>query len=610
MMIENSIKPRRPQTTKGSRRSPRNYAKWRVATLVGVYLLFVLHFVHWKLAGRTLAPLELNEVMYTLELGIVTAGFLFMVVAMLATVVFGRFFCSWGCHILALEDLAAWLLEKVRIHPKPIRSRVLRWVPFGAMVYMFVWPQVSRQLAGTPMPALHLQTDSQGWASFLTTNFWRNLPGPGVTVATFLVCGFLIVYMLGTRGFCTYACPYGALFRIADRFAPGRIVAAGDCSRCGKCTAVCQSHVLVHRELVAFGRVVDPACLKDLDCVAACPEGVVQYGIGKPAFLTIGATNKVARPRYDFSAGEEAFVAATFVGTLLIFRGLYNLLPFLLTLALGGILSYGMVMFARHFSRRELRFNNVTLKSANRFTRAGWCYCAGSVLIIALTGHSAFIRYHEFQGMRFAEQATMAGVALGSAENRLRLQAGIGHLEFCNSWGLVSSSEQLEKLGELHGRLATVHANSNDLSVALNHLQRATTLRPDHAPTHYNYGVILAASGRKAEAIHEYRRSLSLDPSDAEVHNNLGYVLADAGEFGGAIGHLSQAIQLQPRYAPPYFNLGRIFLSMGRRAEALKLLNTASKLDSSYTPYISELLGIDSHDGGSDYRPGQSGRSP
>lgn len=608
-MIDNSIKPRRPQNTKGSRRRPRNYAKWRVATLVGVYLLFVLHFVHWKLAGRTLAPLELNEVMYTLELGIVTAGFLFMVVAMLATVMFGRFFCSWGCHILALEDLAAWLLERARIHPKPIRSRVLRWVPFGAMVYMFVWPQVSRLLAGTPMPALHLRTDSQGWASFLTTNFWRNLPGPGVTVATFLVCGFLIVYMLGTRGFCTYACPYGALFRIADRFAPGRIVAAGDCSRCGKCTAVCHSHVLVHRELVTFGRVVDPACLKDLDCVAACPESVVQYGIAMPAILTIGVTDKVARPRYDFSAGEETFIAATFVGTLLIFRGLYNLLPFLLTLALGGILSYGLVMFARHFTRRELRLNNIILKSANRLSRAGWCFCAGSVLIIALTCHSAFIRYHEFQGMRFAEQPTMAGVSVGSAENRLRLQAGIGHLEFCNSWGLVSSHEQLEKLGELHGMLATVHADSNDLPVALYHLQRATSLRPDHAPTHYNYGVILAASGRKADAIREYRRSLRLDPSDAEVHNNLGYILAEAGEFGLAIEHLSQAIRLQPRYAAPHFNLGRVLLSMDSRAEAQGLFDIATKLDSSYTPFVNELLGVDSHEGRLVDRPVQAGRS-
>ena len=77
----------------------------------------VAHIVHWKLAGRTLAPLELNEVMHTLELGIVTAGFILMALLVLATFVFGRFFCSWGCHILALEDASTWLLEKVGIRP-------------------------------------------------------------------------------------------------------------------------------------------------------------------------------------------------------------------------------------------------------------------------------------------------------------------------------------------------------------------------------------------------------------------------------------------------------------------------------------------------------------
>ena len=37
-----------------------------------------------------------------------------------ATAIFGRFFCSWGCHILALEDLCAWILGKLGVRPRPI----------------------------------------------------------------------------------------------------------------------------------------------------------------------------------------------------------------------------------------------------------------------------------------------------------------------------------------------------------------------------------------------------------------------------------------------------------------------------------------------------------
>src|SRR3990170_181184 len=83
------------------------YERWRAVALASVYLLFGVHIAHWRLAGTTLAPLELNEVMYTLEAGVVTAGFLLMATLAVGTTIFGRFFCSWACHILALEDLCA-----------------------------------------------------------------------------------------------------------------------------------------------------------------------------------------------------------------------------------------------------------------------------------------------------------------------------------------------------------------------------------------------------------------------------------------------------------------------------------------------------------------------
>jgi polyferredoxin len=196
-------------------------------TLGAVYLLAGLHFAHWRVAGRTLAPLELNEVLHTLHLGIVTAGFLFMAVVLLATVIVGRFFCSWACHILALQDLAAWLLARVGIHPKPLRSRALAWVPFATMAYLFVWPQVARVAAGEPAPHLRVVSGASGWTSFVTDDMWRNLPSPAMALLTFAVCGFVIVYVLGSRSFCTAVCPYGVLFGAADRVAPGRIVAAG-----------------------------------------------------------------------------------------------------------------------------------------------------------------------------------------------------------------------------------------------------------------------------------------------------------------------------------------------------------------------------------------------
>ncbi|MBE7505525.1 MAG: tetratricopeptide repeat protein [Planctomycetia bacterium] len=587
---------RHPRASSQARTAPkRDYSRWRALTLASVYVLMVIHVVHWKLAGRTLAPLELNEVMYTLELGIVTAGFVFMAVAMLATLIFGRFFCSWGCHILALEDLAGWLLGKLRIRPMPIRSRMLRWVPLSAMLYMFVWPQIARLLAGQPMPIMHVRSDAQGWASFVTDNFWRNLPGPGVALLTFFVCGFVMVYMLGSRGFCTYACPYGALFGIADRLAPGRIVARGDCSRCGKCTAACQSHVLVHKELVAYGRVIDPACLKDLDCIAACPEGRVGYGMAKPSILSLPVKGAVPRLAYDFSWPEEILIALVFLASLLIFRGLYGIVPFLLTLAVGGILAYFTILACRLTSRPFVRLNNFHLKQRGRLTKSGWAFATSALAMAGFTAHSALIRYHEFQADRLFASAQHDFARSGAFTNSAEVQDAIQHFEFARSWGILDRPEQATKLADLHAGLGRSLADSREFEDALRHLEAASALRPENAPDSYNLAVVLSAAGLSDRAIAEYRRTTRLAPTDPDAQNNLGLLLASHGDFAAAVHHLELAIRLRPDFALPHFNLGRIHLTRGDEQAAIRQFQAAVSMDPNLAPVVSELVQADRH---------------
>ena len=79
--------------------------------------------------GKTISPIEPSETMHTLQKGFVNAGFIFFALAILATLIFGRFVCDRGCHILALQDLCGWLLKKMGLHPKPFRSRLLVYIP-------------------------------------------------------------------------------------------------------------------------------------------------------------------------------------------------------------------------------------------------------------------------------------------------------------------------------------------------------------------------------------------------------------------------------------------------------------------------------------------------
>jgi tetratricopeptide (TPR) repeat protein len=593
-----------------------NYSRWRAGTLTLVYLLVAAHVAHWKLTGKTLAPLELNEVMYTLELGIVTAGFIFMTVAALSVAIFGRFFCSWGCHILALEDLCAWLLKKVGIRPKPIRSRVLLFVPPAAMFYMFFWPQLSRIIAGRPLSNLHVLSDGEGWASYMTTNFWRNLPGPWIIVITFAICGFAIVYFLGSRGFCTYACPYGAAFALIDRLAPGRIKLKGHCVQCATCTSVCQSHVRVHEELAAFGKVVNPACMKDLDCVAACPQGVLGYGFTQPAILRSRSTPR-PRVKYDFTWAEDFLMLIVFLATLLIFRGLYGTVPFLMTLALGGILAYLSVLCLRIATRNDVRLNNYQLKRTGQLTGQGKVFAASSLLLGLFVFHSALIRYHEACGERALNECRALAREKPAAALAEVAAAGIEHLKSCERWGLFTSPL-------LNRGLAELYQVSDRPGDAEPYLRRVIAESPNELPMRLALGRLYARLGRMEQALPwlteiasarepseamaaqfahlrcdanellgevyfqrgdfvrakgAYESALADQPRSAAANQGLGELLAGEGRLRQAAEQFRAAIASRPDLAPAHYNLAVMLAAQGRQAEAIKEYREALSLE-------------------------------
>jgi len=521
-----------------ARRSP--YARWRTATLVLVYVLMAAHIVHWQLAGKTLAPLELHEVMYTAELGIVTAGFLFMALAIVATAVFGRFFCGWGCHLLALQDLSAWLLRKLGVARKPIRARLIAWAPLVVMFYMFVWPQLERITAGQDHPGFRFADDSERIASFTTTNFWRNLPDPWISGLTFLVCGGLAIYVLGSRGFCTYACPYGVVFGFVDRLAIGKVrVDAALCRQCGTCTKVCTSGIAVHDQLRVHGAVVDPRCLKDLDCVGACPHDALAYGFGKPSLLLRAAAGERAvRPRYEFTLGEELVMAAVFLATVFVFRGLYDTVPFLLSVGLGALGAFAVVVLGRLLRPGDVTLGKRVLRSGGRWRAEGLGVGIGTVLFLLLSAHSGVVQFARWRGhAAHVEANALPAVVRGPAVAR-----ALGWLTTVDTWSLFASAAA-------KAELAWVKALAGDGHGAATLLGEAVALAPGDAGHRYYYAGFLARQGDRAAAIVQLREAARLDPARAIVHTRLGQLLRDSGDEEGARAELELSARLDPAAA-------------------------------------------------------------
>ena len=476
-------------TPRPSRRSRR-----RALSLLLVHALVAVHLAHWSLAGRTLSPLEPSEAGETLLHGAVNAGFLFFLLLLVSTLVLGRFFCGWACHVVAYQDACAWLLGRLGLRPRPVRSRALALVPLLAAFLMFALPPLLRLAGGEGLPALawHLSTDS----------FWERFPGPWIALLTFGVCGFLVVWLLGAKGFCTYGCPYGALFGLVERRARGRIRVSDACEGCGHCTATCTSNVRVHEEVARFRMVVDPGCMKCMDCVDVCPKGALSYGLGPVAPPGARAASGA---RGDFTWPEELALAGVFLVGLYAFRDLYEAVPFLLAIALAVVAAVAALALARLLRGADVRLQHVALKRAGRPTAAGVAALVVLPGFLALTGHSALVQVDVREGERRLAQA--AHLPPGSAERRAALDASALRLGRALRRGLVETVGLRSRLGQIE-----LHRGRSEAARA--HLARVLELAPRTSSAHLYLAELDLAAGDVPAALARAERLLELAPDD------------------------------------------------------------------------------------------------
>ena len=580
----------------------------RAISLVIVHLLILGHIAHWLIAGRTVSPVEPSEAMYTLNDGQVNAGFIFFAVAIASTLLLGRFVCGWGCHLVAYQDLSAWLLKRVGIKPKAFRSRILVFAPLALALYMFVWPSAYRWWVGASPPPLtnHL----------LKTAFWETFPGPIVAILTVLICGFAAIYFLGAKGFCTYACPYGGFFRLADKAAPGQILVTDACQHCGHCTAVCSSNVRVHEEVALYGRVVDPGCMKCMDCVSVCPNDALYFGFALPSVVARPTAPRRAIP-YDFAVWEEALTVVVGVAALLTYRGLYGRIPLLLAMAMAGITAYLAIKSVRLIRNANVRLQNLQLKRGGRLTRPGVVFCVLTVALFALTAHGSVVQYHEWRGHALADHLAI-GDDVWSVDNRWWQQAtqgerwtvdkAIRHLGRADRWGLMSTPSVLTDLvwvylaggrveeaervirrliaigpnrADTHRSLAVVLWQAGRADEAEEAFRRALALDPTFAPARVGLCAMLRSLGRFEEAIVFYRDALAAAPTDSRWRLMVAETLIQQGRVEAGVGELEALVAQEPELAVGHYNLGYALLGQRDIDKAVEHLTDAVRLDSS-----------------------------
>ena len=585
--------------------------RWRATALILLNLLMIAHIIQWRIMGKTISPIEPSETMHTLQQGAINAGFIFFALAILATLIFGRFVCGWGCHILALQDFCAWMLKKIGLTPKPFRSRLLVYVPLIGALYMFVWPTAYKFFSNPEHGPLIPKFTNH----LVTTNFWATFPSVSVAIPFLFICGFMTVYFLGQKGFCTYACPYGGFFGLADKLSPGKIRVTDACNQCGHCTATCTSNVLVHAEVKQYGMVVDSGCMKCMDCVSVCPNDALYFGFGKPTLL-VPKSNAIKK-NYSVTWPEEVIGALVFLGSFLAVRGVYGLVPFLMALGCATITTFLTLKTWRLLGANELSFYRFNLKSSGRIRKVGWGFAAFAVVWIGLNAHSGWVRYHEYEGDRAFQKLQIPDeLALAQTNpapwlspiDRESILEGKKHFQAASNFGLFVNSEALSKLawfeylsGDAEQSVALLSqaaAHQQGQAKALSLYYRGTILnrlghyeqagtsldeavaeRADLILAQQEKGESLWQLGRKEEAISVWSDAVQRNARLVLVNNQLAGAKRSLGRFEEAIAHEKQADQFTPDNPLYHWMIGLRLQHLGMNELAEKHFQRAIQLD-------------------------------
>ncbi len=574
--------------------------------LIVVHIIFAIHIGQWLLSGlrtgqrATLSPIEPSESMYALELGQLNAGFVFFILAILATLVFGRYFCGWGCHVVALQDLCAWAMRKARMRPKPFRTRLLVWAPLGLGLYMFVWPTFHREVITPIVGAANMPT-WLGQAApfpgfqphFIVEDFWATFPPWYVAIPFLFVCGFAAVYFLGAKGFCTYGCPYGGFFAVADKVSPGRIVVNDNCHQCGHCTAACTSNVRVHEEVRDYGMVIDPGCMKCMDCVSVCPNEALSFSFARPsafvkprdASAKSRAARRAARSHaFDLSIREEIVCAVLFVALLVAFRGMLGMIPLLMAAGLAGIGTFAAWKLWSIALKPNVRLQNLQLRSKGRLTRTAGVFIPATILLLSSAAWSAGVKYNLWRADALDVRITVAmhtvfapGYA-PEASDAATAQRAVAHFtramrpsEGGFGWGL--NPDATIRLAWMYAVLARFDQAERVMFDAILRSTPSETMIDDLAQ-------LMAARGASPDELQRTLERISAaHPRLPGPHLALAQMAMGRGEAEAAHARIVQAQEVSARSARHQVWAGQLLFALGRTDEGFAALRRAVEIE-------------------------------
>jgi ferredoxin-type protein NapH len=236
-----------------------------------------------------------------------------VVLWLIATLVLGRGFCSWGCFYGGWDDGFS------RIRKKPVIkkiSEIWKWMPFAVLFMVSL------------TAALSLVPTYCDWiCPFKTVTEFEQVTSvesavkAGIFVSLFAGLVVVLPVMTRKRTQCSFLCPLGAVNTASNKITPFTIkIDKKVCTECFKCVAICPLFALSN-EGIKEGKV-SVFCSKCGKCVDSCSKNAIHFGIkGVPS----GTLKNFSRNLFIFVSFLfiSVFSAGTIVNSL---QSLLNLI--------------------------------------------------------------------------------------------------------------------------------------------------------------------------------------------------------------------------------------------------------------------------------------------
>jgi len=185
---------------------------------------------------------------------------LVLIIVLLITIIWGRFFCGWFCAFGTFSDLIHMVSKsifKIKFKVDEKLDEVLKYLKYLVLAFIaiFIWTMGS-----------NLFKSSSPWDAFAQITQMPQAISD-YTIGFILLAVIIVGTMFIERFFCRYLCPMGAILNIFSKFRILKVSKKDNaCGNCSNCTKGCAMGISLRGE----GKITSGECINCFKCTDAC----------------------------------------------------------------------------------------------------------------------------------------------------------------------------------------------------------------------------------------------------------------------------------------------------------------------------------------------------